>query len=657
MNKKDIDLCENISNKIIENVEKKIKEHVGNNKSGEFVKMGADGTPTSFIDLIAEKEVIKVLKNTNFTSILISEEIGELKIGDGSVKNINVSDELKRVYNSKNKSGLINSDLNESSLNNLDLNKSCLINSDLNESSLNNFDLDNPRFIFLVDPLDGTSNAIKNISAYGISIAVALVNKEYVSLDDIELGFIKNFASGDYYHAVKGKGAWLNNKKMTPNSETNINNLSIGAFVKNNSYGVFNLIKKVRRMRILGSVVLELAYIANGKYDVFIDMRGSRIIDIAASMLIASESGAVITDENGNKLKKRLSISEKAIVIGSSNSKLHKKIINTINNNKSFDIKRVGIVSRLDKIEAVLFSAKLIQFLDSHNIDISIENSLAKKLSELNMDESTLDENIAKISKYSEGIANELHGLTFKDDYYRYATNIKEFDVDMVITLGGDGTLLRGQTKLSNSEIPILGINLGTVGFLTELDIENSFKKIDTILKGEYFKEKRTQLKVSHGKELFTALNEVVIMTEKPAKMLNFEVRVDGEIVEEFRADGLILSTPSGSTAYSMSAGGPIVDPKVGAFIIIPICPYKLGLRPFVVSDKSEIKVKLLKKGKKAVLVMDGQVSQEIDDSEELRFVRSENDVCFIRTTDKYFYQKVKEKLTEGGSGSDRVCF
>lgn len=627
MNRKDIDLCENISNKIIENVEKKIKEHVGNNKSGEFVKMGADGTPTSFIDLIAEKEVIKVLKSTDFTSILISEEIGELKIGNGSVKNINVSDELKRVYDSKNNSGL------------------------------DNFDLDNPRFIFLVDPLDGTSNAIKNISAYGISIAVALVNKEYVSLDDIELGFIKNFASGDYYHAIKGKGAWLNNKKMTPNSETNINNLSIGAFVKNNSYGVFNLIKKVRRMRILGSVVLELAYIANGKYDVFIDMRGSRIIDIAASMLIASESGAVITDENGNKLKKRLSISEKAIVIGSSNPKLHKKIINTINNNKSFDIKRVGIVSRLDKIEAVLFSAKLIQFLDSNNIDISIENSLAKKLSGLNMDESTLEDNIAKISKYDEGIANELHGLTFKNDYYMYATDIKEFDVDMVITLGGDGTLLRGQTKLSNSEIPILGINLGTVGFLTELDIENSFKKIDTILKGEYFKEKRTQLKVSHGKELFTALNEVVIMTEKPAKMLNFEVRVDGEIVEEFRADGLILSTPSGSTAYSMSAGGPIVDPKVGAFIIIPICPYKLGLRPFVVSDKSEIKVKLLKKGKKAVLVMDGQVSQEIDDSEELRFVRSENDVCFIRTTDKYFYQKVKEKLTEGGSGSDRVCF
>jgi len=632
MNKEDIDLCKKISNRIIENVEKKIKKHVGNNKSGEFVKMGADGTPTSFIDLIAEKEVIKVLKNNDFTSILISEEIGELKIGNGYVNNINVSDELKNIYSSQNKSNLANSE-----------------NFNNSQSLDNPKNLDNPRFIFLVDPLDGTSNAIKDISAYGISIAIAQIKSEFISLEDVELGFIKNFANGDYYYAIKGKGAWLNNEKMTPNSETNINNLSIGAFVKNNSYGVFNLIKKVRRMRILGSVVLELTYIANGKYDVFIDMRGSRIIDIAASMLIASESGAIITDENGNKLKNKLSISEKAIVIGSSNFKLHKKIINTINNNKSSDINKVGVLSRLDKIEAILFSAKLIQFLESHNVDISIEKSLAKRLNELKTDKSPICELISKISKYDLDLYNELKGLILEDNYYNYVTDINEFDTDMIITLGGDGTLLRGQSKLANGEIPILGINLGTVGFLTELEIKNSFKKIENILKGEYYNEKRTQLKVSHGKELFTALNEVVIMTEKPAKILNFEVRVDGEIVEEFRADGLILSTPSGSTAYSMSAGGPIVDPKVGAFIIIPICPYKLGLRPFVVSDKSEIKVKLLKKGKKAVLVMDGQVSQEIDDSEELIFVKSENDVCFIRTTDKYFYQRVKEKLTECG--------
>jgi len=190
---------------------------------------------------------------------------------------------------------------------------------------------------------------------------------------------------------------------------------------------------------------------------------------------------------------------------------------------------------------------------------------------------------------------------------------------------------------------------MGTVGFLTEIEVNNTFETLDHILEGDYYKEKRTQLTVSHENHIFPALNEVVIMTAKPAKMLYFEITVDGEIVEEFRADGLIISTPSGSTAYSMSAGGPIVDPKVGGFIIIPICPYKLGLRPFIVSDNSEIRVKLLKKGKKAVYVMDGQIHKEINYMEELIFKKSEKDVVFIRTNNKYFYKKVKDKLNEGG--------
>lgn len=632
MKKEDIHLCRNISKEIIENVENKIKEHVGLSKAGEFVKIGADGTPTSYIDLIAEEEVIKILKGTDFVSILISEEIGELKVGKGSFEHINVLKELKTIFDSEN-----------------------------SDKSFNNIpDEDIPKFIFLVDPLDGTNNAIKNISTYGISIAVGEIKDENLNLENIELGFIKDFASGNYYEGIKGEGAWLNDKIMVPNDETNFSNLSIGAFLEKNSYLIFNLIKKIRRMRILGSVVLELVYIANGRYDVFIDMRGSRIIDIAASKLIAEESGAIVTDENGNKLNNPLSITEKTIVIGSSNLKLHKKIIKTINNNKSSNIKKVGIVSRLDKCGAVLFAAKLIQFLNSKGIDVFIEYSLANKLDKIknsfinnNTNENPIYELMKTLSESNKDIMKELKDLNFENYYFKYVKDISEFDTDMVITLGGDGTLLRGQTKLSNDEIPLLGINLGTVGFLTELNIKNAFNNIDSILRGEYFKEQRTQLKVSHGKEMFTALNEVVIMTEKPAKMLNFEVRVDGEIVENFRADGLILSTPSGSTAYSMSAGGPIVDPKVGAFIIIPICPYKMGLRPFVVSDKSEIKVRLLKKGKKAVLVMDGQVSQKIDDSEEIIFVKSSNDVYFIRTTDKYFYQKVKEKLTEGGSESD----
>ena len=131
---------------------------------------------------------------------------------------------------------------------------------------------------------------------------------------------------------------------------------------------------------------------------------------------------------------------------------------------------------------------------------------------------------------------------------------------------------------------------------------------------------------------------------------------MDGEIIEQVRADGLIISTPSGSTAYAMSAGGPIVDPKVGGFIIIPICPYKLGARPFIVSDNSEITVKLLKKGKSAVFVMDGQRSEEARYEEEIKFKKSEKDVYFIRTSSKYFYKKVKDKLNEGGINETPRC-
>ena len=225
----------------------------------------------------------------------------------------------------------------------------------------------------------------------------------------------------------------------------------------------------------------------------------------------------------------------------------------------------------------------------------------------------------------------------------------------MAIILGGDGTLLRAQGRL-NPEIPIFGINMGTVGFLTEIEAVHTFDALKEILKGNYYKEKRSRLVVSHENHNFTAMNEVVVMTDKPAKMLHFQIQVDGEIIEEVRADGLIISTPSGSTAYSMSAGGPIVDPKVEGFIIIPICPYKLGARPFVVSDNSEITVKLLKKGKSAVFVMDGQINEEARYEEEIKFKKYQKDAYFIRTSTKYFYEKVKDKLNEGGLEKNPWC-
>lgn len=271
---------------------------------------------------------------------------------------------------------------------------------------------------------------------------------------------------------------------------------------------------------------------------------------------------------------------------------------------------RIGVVARFDVEEAVEMAEKIVEFLMENEVETLIDSQLATHL------------------KQHEGIASDL----------------EDMDVDMVVAVGGDGTILRTQGIINRKKIPLVGINKGAVGFLTEIDPEDALNALEQVLNGDYFVEKRTQLKICHNKQLHTALNEVVLMTQKPAKMLHIEISVDDEVVEELRADGLIVATPSGSTAYSMSAGGPIVDPRVDAFIIVPICPFKLGARPFVVPNNSVIKVKFLRKGKKAVAVIDGQQVEEIDYMDEIIFKKADNYAYFVRLS-KNFYKQVREKL------------
>ncbi|WBF10731.1 NAD(+) kinase [Methanothermobacter marburgensis] len=278
---------------------------------------------------------------------------------------------------------------------------------------------------------------------------------------------------------------------------------------------------------------------------------------------------------------------------------------------------RIGIIARFDVPEAVELAGKVASFLLNRGVELSVDLKVAEKLPEL----------------------------------LEYGKDIRDMDVDMILTIGGDGTILRTQSLIEGKEIPILGINMGTVGFLTEVDPENVFSALEDVLIGNYAVERRTLLSVYHNGELPSALNEVVMMTRKPAKMLHIEISVDDEVVEELRADGIIIATPSGSTAYSMSAGGPIVDPRVEAFLIVPICPFKLSARPLVVSNKSVIRVKLLRKGKKAIAVIDGQYEEEINHMEEVVFKKSDHCAHFVRLS-KDFYRKVREKLIEGGIDS-----
>ena len=616
MNARDKQIATDLAYEIIREVSRAIRPYVGKPESGEKVKMGADGTPTSYIDIIAEDKVINILKNAPVLSYIISEEVGELKLGKGTKRSINLSEELKR--------------------------------DDLTEE-------ETPKFIFLVDPIDGTSNAIKEIPAYGISIAVANVPEgRLATLNDVELGFISNFGNGNFFEAEKGKGCWLNNERVHPSDVINISQMTLGGFTKSGTSSASKLVDNARRMRVLGSVVLELSYVASGRYDAFLDLRGSRIIDVAASKLIVEEAGGIITSKHGEKLNNKLSIYEKAIVVAANNKILHKQIINILNDNEADIIGKVGILSRVDQEKAILFSAKLVEYFLTNGIEVVVEKRLASKIEELKQDPK-IEKIIEKIIKKCPDIAEALHDLNLNIDFMKIAKDTHEFECDMAVVLGGDGTLLRAQAKLKE-ETPLLGINMGTVGFLTDVEVKETFNALNKIIKGDYYKEKRSKLMVSHENHYFNAMNEVVIMTNKPAKMLHFEIQVDGETIEEVRADGLIISTPSGSTAYAMSAGGPIVDPKLEGLIIIPICPYKLGARPFIVSDTSEITVKLLKKGKSAVFVMDGQINEEADYLEEIKFKKADKDVYFIRTSSKYFYEKVKDKLKEGGLKKQEGC-
>lgn len=616
MDEKDRKIASDLAYEIIREVGKAIRPYVGNPESGEQVKIGADGTPSSLIDIIAEEKIIHILRNSPYYSYLISEEIGELRLGRGEKESITLTQELRRT--------------------------------DIEDDK-------KPRFIFLIDPIDGTNNAVKAIPAYGISVAVANVSEgRLATLDDVELGFVSNFSNGNFFEAIKGKGAWLNNEKVTPSDILTISNMTLGGFTKSSTTTASKLVDNARRMRVLGSVVLELSYVASGKYDAFLDLRGSRIIDIAASKLILEEVGGIITNKYGEKLDNKLSIYEKTIVVAANNEILHSQIINILNDNEADVIGEVAIVSRLDEFKSILYSAKIINYLLMNGVAVVIEKELAEKLEELKKDPN-LPEIIKLTMESSPEIADQIKNLKLDVNYKLISEKISDFESDMIIILGGDGTLLRTQSKMTK-EIPIFGINMGTVGFLTEIEVKDTFKTLKKILKGDYFIEKRSKLNVSHENHHFNALNEVVIVTDTPSKMLHFEIEVDGEVVEEFRADGLIVSTPSGSTAYSMSAGGPIVDPNIGAFIIIPICPYKLGVRPFVVSDKSEIVVRLLKKGKHAMFVMDGQIAEKAEYEEEIKMKKAEKNVLFIRTSKKYFYKKVKEKLTGSGIDNEPRC-
>ncbi len=229
---------------------------------------------------------------------------------------------------------------------------------------------------------------------------------------------------------------------------------------------------------------------------------------------------------------------------------------------------------------------------------------------------------------------------------------IGKFAPALALVLGGDGTLLSAARAVCSAGTPILGVNLGTLGFLTEVPLTGLYPALEAIEQGRYLVDTRSMLTctlVREGATLAThsALNDLVVSKSAISRLNHFELYVDAEFVSSYKADGLIVATPTGSTAYSLGAGGPILKPDVQAFVITPVSPHGLTHRPVVVRDTVVIEIRVNTGQEQAYLSLDGQVGMPLQDGDFVRAVKAEHPVKLLRFQ-KTFFEVLSTKLKWG---------
>jgi len=216
---------------------------------------------------------------------------------------------------------------------------------------------------------------------------------------------------------------------------------------------------------------------------------------------------------------------------------------------------------------------------------------------------------------------------------------------ELAVIIGGDGSVLHAVRHLS-PQVPIIGINFGRVGFLTDLEAQEAPEYLRRIAREGFSVEERMRLRISiDGNYMGDALNEAVIVTERPSKMVMFTVVVDGIATETFRSDGIILATPTGSTAYAMSAGGPIVDPRIRGYLLVPLAPFMLSSRPHLISADRSLEIGF-ESDKPASLVLDGEPAGELENGAVVKVEESPEPAIFVNGG-KSFFIKVNRKLRQ----------
>ena len=224
--------------------------------------------------------------------------------------------------------------------------------------------------------------------------------------------------------------------------------------------------------------------------------------------------------------------------------------------------------------------------------------------------------------------------------------------LDLVVVLGGDGTLLSAARATAAIDVPLLGVNLGSLGFLTEVPLQSLYSMLDAITQGRAAVEQRSlmQCDLLRGDEVrgsYLVFNDAVVNKTALARLNHYDLYVDKVFVSSYRADGMIVATPTGSTAYSLSAGGPVVMPTVKAFVITPVAPHALTHRPLVVPDSAEIEILMRSEEEVAYLSLDGQPGLDLSDGDRVRCCRSEHQVTLFRSGSDFF-QALRTKLKWG---------
>ena len=237
----------------------------------------------------------------------------------------------------------------------------------------------------------------------------------------------------------------------------------------------------------------------------------------------------------------------------------------------------------------------------------------------------------------------------FKVKVFEHGDNLK--NLDFFISLGGDGTLLESVTYIGKNETPILGVNTGRLGFLATLSREETEKALENLFSRNYTLDERTMLRLVSDPKLFSgcsfALNDFTIMKKDTSAMITVHVSVDGELLNSYWADGVIISTPTGSTGYSLSCGGPLVFPESESFIVTPVSPHNLTVRPIVVSDQSELTFRIEGRSKKFLVSLDSRF-ETVDESVKLKVLKEKFKAQLIQLPGQHYFKTLRQKLNWG---------